>query len=279
MNIERYYNEVVTGNKYDYKSASRHNNEMISAKVKAEDMPRIESLFVAQNHIGCCLQYGILLRHLLLQNGVESRNIVSYMRKGNITLNDAIEEYILRKNAKKSDLDYDWMHELYAVLTDENMADEYDAFKDTFYVSDLEEDCIIQSYDEIETLQRKLLLYEIADALKEGVFDENESKDLLRVYDVTEKEVETIFFDLYNGFGNKISLSEPQQKRRNVITDIARRWYFLTGEERNTVLQSEQITKDEQTTIEELSKNITKYKNALHVDTTLEIKGVGLDEQ
>ncbi len=223
-------------------------------------------------------KYGILLRHLLLQNGVESRNIVSYMRKENITFNDAIEEYILRKNAKKSDLDYDWMHELYAVLTDENMTDEYDAFKETFYVSDAEEDCIIQSFDEIETLQRKLLLYEIADSLKEGVFDEQESKELLRVYDVTEKEVETIFFDLYNGFGNKISLSEPQQQRRTIITDIARKWYFLTGDERDKILQNEQITNEEQAIIEELSQNVTKYKNALHICATPNRKGVGLDE-
>lgn len=71
MNIERYYNEVVTGNKYDYESASRHNNEMISAKVKAEDMPRIESLFVAKNHIGCCLHYGMTLFKMLREHLIE----------------------------------------------------------------------------------------------------------------------------------------------------------------------------------------------------------------
>lgn len=69
------------------------------------------------------------------------------------------------------------MHELYSVLTDENMKDEYDAFKNTFYVTDQEEECIIKSYDEIENLQRKLLLYEIAEAFKANVLKKQKRKN------------------------------------------------------------------------------------------------------
>ena len=119
------------------------------------------------------------------------------MRKENISLNDALEEYVLRRNSKEANVDYDWMHELYSVLTDENMKDEYDAFKSTFYVTDQEEECIIKSYDEVENLQRKLLLYEIAEAFKANVFEGAEKEELLKIYEVTEDEVETIFLDFY----------------------------------------------------------------------------------
>ena len=50
MSIEQYYNEVVTGNRYDLEGASKHNQEMITAKVKASDMPLIEKRFISQNH-------------------------------------------------------------------------------------------------------------------------------------------------------------------------------------------------------------------------------------
>lgn len=218
-------------------------------------------------------KYGILLKHLLLNNNVNSQRVVSYMRKENITLNEALEEYIIRKNAKKIDADYDWMHELYSVLTDENMREEYDSFKTTFYVSDQEEDCIIQSYDEIEDLQRKLLLYEIAEAFKENVFEENEKAELLRIYDVKEKEVETIFLDFYNYFGNKVKLSEKEQSRKAVISDIAKKWYYMTAEERDIAIANNGITPIEQENIEQLSFNITKYKNAINVKEN-KVKGV-----
>lgn len=58
MNIERIYNEVVTGCKYDFEVASKHNMEMISSDVKASDLPHIEADFVTLNHVGCCIHYG-----------------------------------------------------------------------------------------------------------------------------------------------------------------------------------------------------------------------------
>ena len=218
-------------------------------------------------------KYGILLKHLLLNNNVNSQRVVSYMRKENITLNEALEEYIIRKNSKKIDADYDWMHELYSVLTDENMKEEYDLFKTTFYVTDKEEDCIIQSYDEIEDLQRKLLLYEIAEAFKENVFDENEKAELLRIYDITEKEIETIFLDFYNYFGNKVKLSEREQSRKSIISEIAKKWYYMTAEERDSAITDNGITPIEQDNITQLSFNITKYKNVLNVKEN-KLKGV-----
>ena len=211
-------------------------------------------------------KYGILLKHLLLQNNVNIQRVVSYMRKENISINDALEEYVIRKNCRNLDLDYEWMHELYGVLTDENMKEEYDDFKSIFFVSEQEEECIIESYDEIENLQRKLLLYEIAEAFKDGIFEESEKGELLRIYDITDKEVETIFLDLYNGYGNKISLSKLQQKRVSVIAEITKKWYYMTEAQRIDILEKERISTAEKQYIESLSSNIIKYQRELHIN-------------
>ena len=224
-------------------------------------------------------KYGILLKHLLLNNNINSQRVVSYMRKENISLNDALEEYVLRKNSKEANVDYDWMHELYSVLTDENMKDEYDAFKNTFYVTDQEEECIIKSYDEIENLQRKLLLYEIAEAFKANVFEETEKEELLKIYEVTEDEVETIFLDFYNYFENKIKLTEKEQRRKEKISDIAKKWYYLSGDERKDILDINNVTNYEQSVIEKLSQNITKYKNIINARGNKKMEGVSFNEE
>lgn len=224
-------------------------------------------------------KYGILLKHLLLNNNINSQRVVSYMRKENISLNDALEEYVLRKNSKEANVDYDWMHELYSVLTDENMKDEYDAFKNTFYVTDQEEECIIKSYDEIENLQRKLLLYEIAEAFKANVFEETEKEELLKIYEVTEDEVETIFLDFYNYFENKIKLTEKEQRRKEEISDIAKKWYYLSGDERKDILDINNVTNYEQSVIEKLSQNITKYKNIIKARSNKKMEEVSFNEE
>ena len=224
-------------------------------------------------------KYGILLKHLLLNNNINSQRVVSYMRKENISLNDALEEYVLRKNSKEANVDYDWMHELYSVLTDENMKDEYDAFKNTFYVTDQEEECIIKSYDEIENLQRKLLLYEIAEAFKANVFEETEKEELLKIYEVTEDEVETIFLDFYNYFENKIKLTEKEQRRKEEISDIAKKWYYLSGDERKDILDINNVTNYEQSVIEKLSQNITKYKNIINARGNKKMEGISFNEE
>lgn len=218
-------------------------------------------------------KYGILLKHLLLHNNVNSQRVVSYMRKENISINDAIEEYVLRRNCRNYDLDYEWVNELYGVITDENMTDEYEDFKRTFFVTEDEEDCVLESYDEIEKLQRTLLLYDISEALREKLFNETEEGELLRLYNITEKEIETIFIDLYNGFGNKILLSESQQKRRAVIADITKKWYYMTGDERAKALEKANISTVEKENIEDLSRTIVKYQQQLHIDKSKKREG------
>ncbi len=210
-------------------------------------------------------KYGVLLRHLMTENGVNVQRVVDYMRKEKLSMSEAIEKYIIRKNAKQYDVDADWMQEIYAVLTDENMANEYDGFKKTFYIDDQEEECIIQSYDEVQNLDRKLLLFEIAESIKENIFTPDEMSEVLQVYEVKPEEIETIFLDLYSKYDDKILLGkdQPEMKRRNTINEIAKKWYYMTAEERKKVLEDNEITTYEENMIAELSNNIVKYKKML----------------
>ena len=212
-------------------------------------------------------KYGLLLRHLMTENSIDIQRVVDYMRKEQISMSEAIEKYIIRRNSKQENLDADWMQEVYAVLTDENMADEYDEFKKAFYIDDKEEECIIQSYDEVHRLDRKILLFEIAEAIRDNTFSQEEMPELLQIYGIKPEEIETIFLDLYGKFENGIMLGEnqPQMKRKSRINEIVRKWYYLTGEERNKTLKDNEISNEEENIITELSSNIVKYKNMLRV--------------
>ena len=211
-------------------------------------------------------KYGLLLRHLMTENSIDIQRIVDYMRKEQISMSEAIEKYIIRRNSKQDKLDADWMQEVYAVLTDENMSDEYDDFKKAFYIDDKEEECVIQSYDEVQRLERKLLLFEIAEAIRENTFSEAEMQELLQIYEVKPEEIETIFLDLYGKYENGIMLGENQlqTKRKSTINEIARKWYYLTGEERDKTLIDNGISNEEITIITELSSDVVKYKNMLY---------------
>ena len=179
-------------------------------------------------------KYGVLLRHLMTSSNIDIQRVVDYMRKEQISMSEAIEKYVIRRNSKDNKLDSDWMQEVYGILTDENMSDEYEEFKNTFYIDETEEECIIKSQREIQTLERKLLLFEIAEVIEENTFSIEELPELLQIYEVQADEVETIFLDLYSKFEKGIILGEEQAqlKRREVLNEITRKWYYLGQEER-----------------------------------------------
>lgn len=212
-------------------------------------------------------KYGLLLRHFMTNNGVNIQRVVDYMRKEQISMSEAIEKHIIRKNAKADKLDQDWMQEIYAVLTDENMTEEYEEFKKTFYIDDTEEECVIRSYDEVKTLERKILLFEIAEAIDLETFSAEEMSELLQIYKIKPDEIETIFLELYRDFDNGIRLgeNEPTTKRRNLLNEIIKRWYYLGQEERESILADNEVTSEEAQMIADTSSKIIKYKGMLKV--------------
>lgn len=75
--IKKMYDQVTTGNRYDYKEASNHNLLMMQRQVTARELPDIEAEFVAQNHVGCCLHYGMTLFKRLRDAGYEAYIAIS----------------------------------------------------------------------------------------------------------------------------------------------------------------------------------------------------------
>ena len=128
-------------------------------------------------------KYGLLLRHIMLRDSIDIDRVVQYMRDEVLSLEEGVEKYVIRKNAKKDGLDEEWMEEIYDVLTDDNIRAEYDQYKRTFYVDDKEEENVIQSCDEVEAFKRKLVLFEIAEAIEDKTFTEEEEIEVLREND------------------------------------------------------------------------------------------------
>lgn len=220
-------------------------------------------------------KYGVLLRHLMTSSNIDIQRVVDYMRKEQISMSEAIEKYVIRRNSKDNKLDSDWMQEVYGILTDENMSDEYEEFKNTFYIDETEEECIIKSQREIQALERKLLLFEIAEVIEENTFSIEELPELLQIYEVQADEVETIFLDLYSKFEKGIILGEEQAqlKRREVLNEITRKWYYLGQEERERILKDNEVTDEEKQMIVNTSNEIVKYKDMLKIGEKDKIVG------
>ena len=211
----------------------------------------------------------------MTSSNIDIQRVVDYMRKEQISMSEAIEKYVIRRNSKDNKLDSDWMQEVYGILTDENMSDEYEEFKNTFYIDETEEECIIKSQREIQTLERKLLLFEIAEVIEENTFSIEELPELLQIYEVQADEVETIFLDLYSKFEKGIILGEEQAqlKRREVLNEITRKWYYLGQEERERILKDNEVTDEEKQMIVNTSNEIVKYKGMLKIGEKDKIVG------
>ena len=72
IDIKKIYESVVSGCTYDLAKASQHTNALyLTGNVTAAEMPEIEAAFVAENHVGCCLHYGMTLFYRLRLLGIE----------------------------------------------------------------------------------------------------------------------------------------------------------------------------------------------------------------
>ena len=173
-------------------------------------------------------KYGILFKHLMLSESIDSGTVIRYMREDYLPLEQAIEKYIIRKNAQKDDLDKDWMEELYDLLSDEDLSkEEYETGKKNFYVDEKEESCIKKSKARFNEVKRKLLLFDIAESLETELFEPEEEKELLELYDVTEDEIDIIFKELHKGFTSPGVLLGKEQKSPITPEQIKQRDYNI----------------------------------------------------
>ena len=210
-------------------------------------------------------KYGVLLKHLLLNEKIDSKKVVSIMRNKLVSFQEAIEEYIIKDEAKKNKLNPSWQMELYDILASENIPDEEkEQFKKEFYVSSDEEKCINQSKDRTAKTKRKILLFEFAECMHKNIFPENEMIDLLKIYNISEQEIETIFLDLYCDFYQGVKLSDGQEMMQNKrLLKNSIKSYDSMDEDEKKILESQ--FPDDIDFIRKTASNIAFYKNAIKV--------------
>ena len=210
-------------------------------------------------------EYGILLKHFLIENKLEMNNIKRYMKKDGMNLEDAIEKCVIRSNASKSNLNINWTEELYYLLKDEEVQEEYEIYKKDVYVNEKEEQCIEKSRKEVEKIKRQMILFEISEVIKSNAFSIEEENEILKTYNITTDEIDTIFLDLYSRYENGVLMGEeqPEYKRRKEINEITKKWYYLGQQDRKNVIKKNKITRKEAEKIQDISREILSYKRRI----------------
>lgn len=212
-------------------------------------------------------KYGVLLKHLYLSEGMDYKQIILEMRNYIIGLDEATENYIIRRNSKQMKVDYQWVKELYSILALENLPeDEKTKYLEEFYVTRKEKDCISKSKTDIERFKRKKLLFEIAECLQKGIFSLEEQQEIIKEYDITLEELDEIYLDLYSQFKNGVLLApeETEKIKRNEIRDITKRWINMTEQERREVSEKDWITEED---LQEISRISSLLENAKRMRT------------
>ena len=132
----------------------------------------------------------------------------------------------------------------------------------------MEEECVRRSIKQVEGIERKFLLFDFYEAIKENTFKPNEIKELLQLYEIQPQEIEIIFLDLYAPYQDGILLGEKQEQfsRRELLNVIVKKWHFLSQSEREDILNKNNISEEEKQTIILLSKQIAKYKGMIRID-------------
>ena len=160
-------------------------------------------------------KYGLLFHHLALSLGLDSNRIIKIMKENNYSIEEAITRYVFISNNEKSNfkpIEIEWMKELYE-FTKDLKPSEYKNAKETFFITDEEEDFIKDKGEKIEKINRQLLLFEFSRVLEE--WPTNELLELMDLYDITPQEKLNIVLDLYAPFSNKMVNPIKESKERH----------------------------------------------------------------
>ena len=210
-------------------------------------------------------KYDVLLKHLLLNEGINSDKIITEMRNKVISLKEAIENYIIKEEAKELNLYSDWQIELYSILTAEHIPEEEkEEFKKEFYVTETEEQGIDKAQNRMNKMERKLLLYEMAECIKSNIYPENEMVALMKEYKISEEEIDTIFLDLYANFDKGVRIADGQElaQERKVLNNYVRNWEVADEQQKRELKQKNYDTWE---WVENLSAKIAFYKTGIRL--------------
>lgn len=167
-------------------------------------------------------KYNLLFKHLTLNFGLDSNRIIKIMKDNNCGIEEAIKKLIfVSKNSHNgfNATEISWMEELYDFIKDIPTED-YPQVKNTFYITDREEQFINEKSVLIDRISRQLLLYEFAAIIDEWPIEE--TVEMMDLYNLTDKEKECTILDLYSPFKNMVIYPVNYYKDRNdVIRNIA----------------------------------------------------------
>lgn len=139
------------------------------------------------------------------------------MKDNNCGIEEAIKKYIFISNNNGKDFklaEIYWMEELYDFIKD-IPKEEYLKVKDTFYITDREEQFINKKDSLIAKINRQLLLYEFAIIIDEWPVEE--IIEMMDLYEITENEKMGIILDLYSPFRFMVIDPTDNYKTRNAV--------------------------------------------------------------
>ena len=161
-------------------------------------------------------KFHILFKHLMLNFGIDSNRIIKFIKEEHCSIENAITKIIFVSNNQQNDfsqIEIEWMKELYSFLIDCNDEEKNEAI-DTFYITKRELEFLNKKGAKIEQIKRQILLFEFS-----SIIDDWDIKDLLEMFDlynINDDEIKIIFSELYKPFDENIinpSAEFLQQKK------------------------------------------------------------------
>ena len=162
-------------------------------------------------------KYDLLFKHLVLRYGLDSNRIVKIMKDNNCGIKEAIKKLVFRTNNDNNDFklaEISWMEELFEFV--ENLSlEEYISIKDTFYITEREEEFLREKTLIIENINRQLLLYELSEVV--DIWSIDELTEIMELYKISEEEKNTVILDLYSPFKDMVIDPTLEYKERNEL--------------------------------------------------------------
>ena len=164
-------------------------------------------------------RYDNLLKHMLSDEKIDHQEVIDIMAKNRMPLREALEYIVIRDDANEKGLDSEWQHEIYSAYTDPSLSEvERQECVDAFYIMPEEIKAIEESKEKVDTLERKLDLYEIAECMRDKVFTDAEMAKVMKSYKISDQELKTIVIDFCVDL--KVGAEEAVAKRLENNTEL-----------------------------------------------------------
>lgn len=160
-------------------------------------------------------KYGILFKHLLLKYGFDSNRIIKLINYEGYSLEDAITKLLFISDKSLSILESNWLYDLYYLISTSS-PNELNNIYEVFFVDDNEKEILRKKHIQIEKIKRDLLLYDISQVI--DIWSKDELFEMFTLYDITDKEIITIYTELYQPFNEGVinPTLEHQERIKNI---------------------------------------------------------------